>query len=211
MKRQRKRRIPRSLRALNWYLAIELKYPYEARRNHITGRGIAVMKIDRATGRVTSCHMEQSTGSDLLDNAALDAFREWRFKPGGAIDAVRVPIMFTMNGVFTDYHVKGRPVDEALAHFLGKGTVENGPTPAYPRSVPWTNKQGKGVYEIHVRKDGTVSDVKILHQSGDDTFDRTTVDTLRKWRFRRGPLVVELPLAFRLTPTNYSVAIPKGH
>jgi TonB family protein len=185
-------------------------YPYEARREHITGRGIAVMKIDLATGRVTSCEMEQSTGSDLLDNAALDSFRPWRFEPGGVIDKVRVPIMFTMNGVYTDYHVKGRPVDEAVAHFLGKGTVENGPTPAYPHSVPWTNKQGKGVYEIHVRKDGTVADVKILHQSGDEIFDRTTVDTLRKWRFRRGPLIVELPLAFRLTPTNYSVAIPKG-
>lgn len=185
-------------------------YPYEARRNRITGRGIVVMKIDRATGNVTSCQMEQSTGNDLLDNAALDALRGWRFKPSDAIDGVRVPVMFTMNGVFTDYHVKGRPVDEALAHFLGKGTVENGPTPAYPHSIPWTNKEGKGVYEIHVRKDGTVSEVKILHPSGDEIFDRTTVDTLGKWRFRRGPLVVELPLAFRLTPTNFSVAIPKG-
>jgi len=186
------------------------EYPYEARRDHITGRGIVVMKIDRTTGNVTSCEMAQSTGSDLLDEAALIAFRQWHFKPGGATMA-KTPITFTMNGVFTDYHVKGKSVDQALAHFLGRGTVENGSAPAYPRSVPWANKQGKGVYEIHVRKDGTVSEVKILHQSGDEIFDRTTVDTLRKWRFRRGPLIVELPLAFRLTPTNYSVAIPKGH
>ena len=77
--------------------------------------------------------------------------------------------------------------------------------------LPWTDKHGKGVYEIHVRKDGTVSDVKILHQSGDEIFDRTTVDTLRNWRFRRGPLIVELPLAFSLTPTHYSVGISKAH
>jgi TonB family protein len=186
------------------------EYPYEARRDHVTGRGIGMMKIDPATGNVTACEMAQSTGSDILDAAVLAAFRQWHFKPGVA-KAVKVPVMFTMDGVFTDYHVKGKPVGAALTHFLGKGTVESGPTPAYPRSVPWTNKQGKGVYEIHVRKDGTVSDVKILRQSGDEIFDRTTVDTLGKWRFRRGPLIVELPLAFRLTPTNFSVAIPKSH
>jgi TonB family protein len=185
------------------------EYPYEARRDHITGRGIVVMKIDPVTGNVASCEMAQSTGSDILDEAVLVAVRQWHFKPGAAM-MVKTPVMFTMDGVFTDYHVKGKPVDQALAHFLGRGTVENGPSPAYPRSVPWTNKQGKGVYEIHVRKDGIVSEVKILHQSGDEMFDRTTVDTLRTWRFRRGPLIVELPLAFRLTPTNYSVAIPKG-
>lgn len=38
---------------------------------------------------------------------------------------------------------------------------------------------------------------------------RTVVDTLEKWRLRRGPLIVELPLAFTLTPTHYSVVIPK--
>jgi TonB family protein len=186
------------------------EYPYEARRNHITGRGIVVLKIDPATGNVASCEMAQSTGTDILDEAVLVAVRQWHFKPGTA-KMVKTPVMFTMDGVYTDYHVKGKPVDAALAHFLGKGTVENATTPAYPHSVPWTNKQGKGVYEIHVRKDGTVSEVKILHQSGDEIFDRTTVDTLRDWRFRRGPLIVELPLAFRLTPTNYSIAIPKGH
>ncbi len=167
-----------------------------------------MMKIDPATGNVTSCEMAQSTGSDILDAAVLTAFRQWHFKPGVA-KAVKVPVMFTMNGVFTDYHVEGKPADAALAHFLGKGTVENATTPAYPHSVPWTNKGGKGVYEIHVRKDGTVSDVKILHQSGDEIFDRATVETLLKWRFRRGPLIIEVPLAFRLTPTDYSVAIPK--
>jgi TonB family protein len=111
--------------------------------------------------------------------------------------------------VQTEYHVKEKPVDDALAAFLGKGAVEKGPVPAYPRSVPWTTKQGTGRYEIHVGKDGGVSEVKILKRSGDDIFDRTTVETLRQWRLRRGPLILELPLSFTLTPTHYSVSIPK--
>jgi TonB family protein len=193
--------------------AVRPEYPYEARIRGITGRGVAVLKIDRATGGVVSCEMVPSTGSEILDDAAVAAFREWRFKPG-TIAGVRIPITFILPGhggdVFRDYHAKGKSVDEALARFLGKGTIEEAPVPTYPRSVPWTNKQGKGVYEIHVRKDGIVSDVKILKRSGDDVFDRAVIYTLRRWRLRRGPLVLELPLAFRLTPEHYAVDIPKN-
>jgi TonB family protein len=186
------------------------EYPYEARREHITGRGIVVMKIDRTTGRVASCEMAPSTGSPILDDAALATFRRWRFKPG-MVTIVRCPIAFTMSGqVLTEYHTKQKSMDDELAGFLGKGAVEKGPIPDYPRSIPWTDKQGKGVYEIHVQKDGTVSEVRVLKRSGDEVFDRTVVDTLRKWRLRRGPLVMELPLAFRLTPTRYSIGISKG-
>ena len=72
------------------------EYPYEARRNHITGRGIVVMKIDPATGNVASCEMAQSTGTDILDEAVLVAVRQWHFKPGAA-KMVKTPVMFTMN------------------------------------------------------------------------------------------------------------------
>jgi hypothetical protein len=34
------------------------------------------------------------------------------------------------------------------------------------------------------------------------------VSTLRKWRLRTGPRVIELPLAFKLTPNSYDVGIP---
>ena len=168
------------------------------------------MHLDRSTGKVISCEMELSTGSRMLDEAALEAFRQWRFKPR-TIAGARVPITFSMSGqVLNDFHVKEKPMDEALSRFLGKGTVIKGPTPAYPRSIPWTTKQGGGRYELHVEKDGHVSEVRILKPSGDEVFDRTTVDTLRTWRLRRGPLILELPLSFNLTPTHYSVAIPKG-
>ena len=38
-------------------------------------------------------------------------------------------------------------------------------------------------------------------------FDRIAGQTLRKWRRRWGPLILELPLRFTLTPTNYSVDV----
>ena len=187
-------------------------YPYWARVHHITGKGVVVMKIDPVTGKVTSCYMAISTGSALLDDAALTSFRTFRFKPGGA-PAVKCPITFSLSpgGTedFSGFYVRAKPTDEALAPFLGKGTVEEGPMPAYPNSVPWTNKHGKGVYEIRVQKDGTVASVKILQGSGDEVFDQSAVYTLRQWHLHRGPLIIELPLVFTLTPTHYSVGVPK--
>jgi len=185
------------------------EYPFEARRAGITGTGIVILEVDPPTGKVTSARMDPSTGSTILDGASLNAFRRWRFKPGHAKKA-RIPIIFTMGGnVVTELLVKKKPMNEALERFLGKGTVLKGPIPEYPRFPQWTHKTGKGVYELRVQKDGRVSEVRILKPSGDATFDRVAAKTLRKWRLRRGPLILELPLSFKLTPTKYSVDIPK--
>ena len=73
------------------------EYPYEARRQKITGSGTVEMTVDPLTGRVTEASMSQSTGNTYLDNAALTGFRRWRFKPGTALK-IRAPITFTLTG-----------------------------------------------------------------------------------------------------------------
>ena len=73
------------------------EYPYEARRQKITGNGTVVMTVDSVSGRVTDVMMEESTGSLVLDNAAVTGFRRWRFKPGTVV-RVKSPITFTMTG-----------------------------------------------------------------------------------------------------------------
>ena len=72
-------------------------YPYEARAHHITGSGVCVVTVDTASGNVSSAEMAQSLGAPMLDNAAVSAFRNWRFKPG-TVSKVRIPITFTMTG-----------------------------------------------------------------------------------------------------------------
>jgi TonB family protein len=73
------------------------QYPYEARSRHITGSGVCVAQVDPASGNVTSASMAQSVGNPVLDNAAVSAFRQWRFRPG-TVSKVRIPITFTMTG-----------------------------------------------------------------------------------------------------------------
>jgi TonB family protein len=70
------------------------KYPVDAKGRHPTGRGIVVMDVDMQTGQVTSARMEKSTGNKLLDDAAVEAFSRWRFRPGH-FKHVRSPIAFT--------------------------------------------------------------------------------------------------------------------
>lgn len=73
------------------------EYPYEARRQKITGSGVAVMSVDPGSGNVTDVTMATSTGSAFLDNAAIAGFSRWRFKPG-SVSTVTCPVTFTLSG-----------------------------------------------------------------------------------------------------------------
>src|SRR5438552_5284977 len=68
-------------------------YPSEARSQRITGSGVCVVSVDPRNGRVTEASMAQSTGDPRLDNAAISAFRKWRFKPG-TVSKVKIPSEF---------------------------------------------------------------------------------------------------------------------
>ncbi len=183
-------------------------YPYEARAHHLQGSGVAILKIDPATGNVTNAEMAASTSIPILDDAATSTFRRWRFKPG-TVSKVRIPITFSLSGPGVSYEVRvvrAPAMDQVLAPFLGKGNVIKASMPKYP--LPWTSKEGRGVYEIHVNKAGAVNEVEILKASGDPTFDKVTADTLHQWRLRNGPKIIELPLVFVMTPDNFRVWIP---
>lgn len=53
--------------------------------------------VDFKTSVVKSVRMEKSTGRRILDQAALNAFRQWRFKPG-TVRRFRTPINYGMVG-----------------------------------------------------------------------------------------------------------------
>jgi periplasmic protein TonB len=87
----------RSVKAMVAY-APRPVYPYEARRQRVTGSGVALLTIDQTSGTVTRVVMTQSCGNAILDNSTLDALRRWRFKPGSATK-VQVPITYTLMGI----------------------------------------------------------------------------------------------------------------
>jgi TonB family protein len=74
------------------------EYPYEARRQKITGDGIALLTIDPNSGDVIQITMSKSTGNPFLDDAAVAGLRRWRFK-AGTVSSVTCPITFALTGV----------------------------------------------------------------------------------------------------------------
>lgn len=73
------------------------RYPEEARKHHITGRGVFILHVDRSTGVVTSVTVHKSTGHKILDDAAVNGILQWRFRPGALKDSsFYLPIAFFM-------------------------------------------------------------------------------------------------------------------
>ena len=73
------------------------QYPYEARARHITGSGVAIVNVNPRTGVVTKAFIARSTGSPILDNAAISAFRFWIYQPN-TVSKVNIPFHYTMSG-----------------------------------------------------------------------------------------------------------------
>jgi TonB family protein len=87
----------RSLKTMVLYAPCPV-YPYEARRQRVTGSGVALLNVDLSSGIVTDVIITESCGNSILDNSTRDAFRRWRFKPG-TVTRVQVPITYALTGV----------------------------------------------------------------------------------------------------------------
>jgi TonB family protein len=70
------------------------EYPLAARQKHLTGSGEFALHI-RSNGTVERVEVLKSIGHTILDEAAIAAFREWRFRPH-SISLVRVPIRYVV-------------------------------------------------------------------------------------------------------------------
>ena len=73
------------------------KYPKDAQGYYPKGSGIVLMEVDKKSGLVKSARMEKSTGNKVLDDAALQACNQWRFKPG-TVSTAYWPVTFWHNG-----------------------------------------------------------------------------------------------------------------
>jgi TonB family protein len=87
------------------------EYPLAARKRHWTGAGVFACNI-RADGTVASVDVLRSTGHQMLDQAAITAFRQWRFQLGDKLKLVRIPINFWMNGSGVRHRVSGAVIPD---------------------------------------------------------------------------------------------------
>ena len=69
------------------------EYPPEARQARIAGNGCFRLDFTKA-GRVTQVRVLKSTGSKLLDAAAVQTLLHWRFKSDLKVHCATLPITF---------------------------------------------------------------------------------------------------------------------
>jgi|SRR6266498_2750841 len=86
------------------------EYPLAARKRHWTGAGLFACNI-RSDGTVASVDVLRSTGHQMLDQAAITAFRQWRFQPGD-MKVVKIPINFWMNGSGVRHRMSGAVISD---------------------------------------------------------------------------------------------------
>jgi len=85
------------------YYAPKPEYPTLPDGSRPEGSGVFVLHIDLRTGRVKSVSVEKSTGFAILDKAAIDCYKQWRFNRG--VPMVKCPITFTTHGLPSDWKI----------------------------------------------------------------------------------------------------------
>jgi TonB family protein len=164
-------------------------YPYEARSKHMTGSGIIQLNVDSSTGIVTSAQLLKSTGHKILDDSALEAFQQWRFRPG-TVRKVRIPINFTMQGF--------REWVQAKGHSLWLRNATYWFLPQYPREARGQGLTGKGVAVVKVDPaTGLITSASMVKSTGYKILDDAALRAFRQWRFKpRSITTLEIPIQF---------------
>jgi TonB family protein len=62
-------------------------------RRGLVGKGVVLLTVDKPTGKVTGARIVKSTGNQLLDGSALQAYSQWRFEPG-TLTQIQMPFEF---------------------------------------------------------------------------------------------------------------------
>jgi TonB family protein len=157
-------------------------YPFEARLKRWIGQGEVKLEIDPVTGNVRDAAIVKSTGHDILDDAALFAFRHWRFEPG--CTAVKLPVIFELTKPARSTGIKVAKTRAAVVS----------PVPQYGPDWP----SGSGLLLLHVnRSTGDVVSVEVAKSTGHKILDDSAANAFKKWRFKPGTYrEIKVPITF---------------
>jgi protein TonB len=139
-------------------------YPFEAMRLLEEGDTLLSFTI-REDGTVADPKVETSSGFPILDNAALDGVKVWRYVPaqrGGHPIAVRtrVDIRFRLAG----YDAPGRPFD-----------IVQMESSDFPSGALAAGEAGDTWIMLTVDENGSITGIQILRSSGSPRLDQAAM------------------------------------
>lgn len=187
--------------------AVRPGYPYEAVSRHISGNGLCILMV-RPDGTVKDAEMGVSTGSPILDNAAVHAFRQWTFVPG-RVQKVKIPISFLWGKkpqvTTLDPDISPTP---PMVQFPGAASAARAnelalasPRPEYPAEARRQHWTGVGWYMMIIDiNTGSVTSVRVLQSSGHSMLDHAAIDALSRWKWKPHTVSrVKTPITWAMT------------
>ena len=159
------------------------EYPPEAKAKGIQGKVIISLRVE-TDGTVSKPKVAKSSGSDLLDQAALAAADKFRFKPALRDGKpVAVWVSFAVNFVLDSEEKHVPPADTFIA-------VDNAPEivkqvePTYPPEAKANKIQGKVYIRLFVNSTGKVGKGEVAKSSGNKLLDDSALDAAQKFLFK---------------------------
>jgi len=145
-----------------------LKPTYPNMSKRLNEQGSVILRVlVKSDGTVGSIEIKSSSDFPRIDQAAVDAVRNWQFNPA------------TRNG---------SPIDEwyqiPISMYLkDEATVVTRVDPVYPPLSLQFGEQGVVILRFLVKNDGRVGTINVKTSSGFPRLDQAAEDALKKWRF----------------------------
>ncbi|MEO0179714.1 MAG: TonB family protein [candidate division WOR-3 bacterium] len=180
------------------------EYPKEALDKSVQGT-VRVQVVVSKSGTVAQAKIDSSSGSKLLDDAAIECAKGWVFAKAEVIDTGFISFQFTIGsqlpsagGIYTgglqtptpELDISGKPKKTpAIAQVTTKIRKPSGveikekPNLDYPKAAKENWEAGTATLRVYLKKKGVVDRVEVVVSSGSQTLDNAAVSNVKSWRY----------------------------
>jgi TonB family protein len=163
-------------------------YPDEAREQKLQGQ-VVVRAFVSETGDVEK--VEEVSGDPMLAKAAIDAVKNWKFKPfirNGK--PVKASTKLSFNFAFSEnINKENVPTDQPasvkrvrVSEGVSGGLLIHRVTPAYPPEARQARIQGTVLLRAIISKKGKITDLHVI--SGPEELVQAATSAVQQWRYR---------------------------
>ncbi len=190
-------------------------YPPIAKTAHVSGTVVLHCIIDK---NGTVAELEYVSGPPLLMKAAMDAVRQWKYKPT-MLNGEPVQVDTTVSVVFS---LEGTSAAESAQQQLMNGSqgtesikfrppsIVDQPLPIYPPAAKEKHIEGIVVLRAGIGSDGSVEQLDF--ESGPPELMDAAMEAVKKWRYRPMELIgtpvqsqQRIAILFSLSKNNYKL------
>ena len=159
---------------------VDPQYPPEAKKAGVSGKVVIEATTDKEGVVIYAVVID---GHPLLNPAALDALRQWKYEPY-FIKGVKKPLKFTVVMDFKLMKDEKTGTDEGVPLAISsdqRPRLFKKADPDYPEDAHKAGIQGKVVIEATTDKEGKVVDARVI--DGHPLLNQAALKAIRQWEY----------------------------